>query len=124
MNQNTKIKQNMSSYNQCTFVGNLTADPELRKIGDKATPVLDGSLAVNRVYKDKEGRKVEDVDFIPFTSFGKAAEILAKYLRKGDSVLLSGEMRQDKWEDKESGQKRSQLKLRVENFTLLNNKRD
>lgn len=114
----------MSSYNQCTFVGNLTADPEIRKIGEKQTPILDGSLAVNRVYKDKEGRKVEDVDFIPFSSFGKAAEILSKYLRKGDSVLLSGEMRQDKWEDKESGQKRSQLKLRVENFTLLNNKRD
>lgn len=114
----------MSSFNQCTFVGNLTADPETRLIGEKDTTVFDGSLAINRSYKDKEGRKVEDVDFIPFTAFGKAAEILAKYLQKGDSVLLSGPMRQDKWEDKETGQKRSMLKLRVENFTLLNNKRD
>jgi len=112
----------MSSYNQCTFIGNLTADPELRKIGEKETPVLDASIAVNRVYKDKEGRKVEDVDFIPFTAFGKAAEILCKFLKKGNAVLLAGEMRQEKWEDKETGGKRSQLKLRVENFTLLNNK--
>jgi single-strand DNA-binding protein len=110
------------SYNHCTFVGNLTADPELRKIGANDTSVFDGSLAVNRVYKDKDGRKVEDVDFIPFTTFGKAAEILAKFLKKGDSVLLTGEMRQEKWEDDETSQKRSRLKLRVSNFTLLNNK--
>lgn len=111
----------MSSYNKCTFVGNLTGEPETRAIGEQGTIVFDGSLAINRAYKDKNGRKIEDVDFIPFSAFGKAAEILGKYLKKGDSVLLAGSMRQDKWEDKETGANRSRLKLRVEEFTLLNN---
>lgn len=113
----------MSLANNCTFIGNLCADPELKHIGEKNTAILDGSLAINRKFKDREGRIVEETDFIPFTSFGKAAELLAKYVKKGHQVALQGEMRLEKWQDKETGGNRSMLKLRVENFQFLNNER-
>ena len=116
----------MSLANNCTFIGNLCADPELKIIesGEKRTSILEGSLAINRKWKDKEGRVIEDTDFIPFSVFGKAAEIIQKYTKKGHQIALQGEMRQEKWVDKETGGNRSKLNLRVENFQFLQNKRD
>jgi single-strand DNA-binding protein len=111
----------MSIENNCTFIGNLCADPELKIIkgGERETSILDGTVAINRFYKNKEGQKVEDTDFIPFTAFGKAAELIQKHVKKGERLGLQGEIRQEKWEDKDTGANRSMLKLRVENFLFL-----
>jgi len=116
----------MSLANNCTFIGNLCADPELKIIkGNKGnTSILDGSLAINRKWKNKDGQIIEETDFIPFTIFGKAAEIVQKYTQRGHQIALQGEIRQEKWQDKETGGNRSKLNLRVENFQFLNNSKD
>lgn len=116
----------MSIANNCTFIGNLCADPELKIIkgAEQDTSILDGAVAINRKYKNRKGDKVEETDFIPFTAFGKAAELIQKYVKKGDRIGLQGEIRQERWEDKETGGNRSKLVLRVENFQFLNNKPD
>lgn len=114
----------MSIANNCTFIGNLCADPELKiiKNGENETSILDGTVAINRKFKNKKGERIEETDFIPFTAFGKAAELIQKYVKKGERIGVQGEMRQERWEDKETGGKRSMLKLRVENFLFLNPK--
>ena len=114
----------MSLANNCSFIGNLCKDPEVRMIdgAEKSVAVLDNSIAINRKFKNRQGQTVEETDFIPFSAFGKAAELLAKYVKKGDQVAIGGEMRLEKWQDKETGANRSALKLRVENFQFLNNK--
>ncbi|MFW6217499.1 MAG: single-stranded DNA-binding protein, partial [Verrucomicrobiota bacterium] len=81
--------------------------------------VLDGSLAVNRRFRDKQGRLVEEVTFIPFVAWNKAAETIVKFGVKGSTVLLDGQMRQDRWEDKETGKNRSRLYLYVESFQFM-----
>lgn len=116
----------MSIANNCTFIGNLTADPELKIIRGTSgeTSILDGSIAINRKYKNRDGQRVEETDFIPFNAFGKAAELIQKYTKKGHQIALQGEIRQERWEDKDTGAKRSMLKLRVENFQFLQSNRD
>ena len=101
--------------NQCTFSGNLVKDAVLRS-GKNGTPFLTGSLAVGRSWKVNNEQK-EDVTFIDWMISGKRAEALAKHLTKGRALILTGEMRQRRWED-QNGQKRSGYTLHVENLTF------
>jgi single-strand DNA-binding protein len=108
----------MSSFNKVIVMGNLTRTPELRSTPGGAQ-LCDISLAVNDTYTDKQGKKQERVDFIDITFWGKQAETLARWKKKGDPLLVEGRLRLDQWEDKETRKKRSALKVTGIGFTFL-----
>lgn len=82
----------MAAINNFTIIGNLTKDPVLRQLPSKASTVT-YVVAVNNTWYDKEGKKQEECDFIPITTYGKQAENDAKFLKKGSCVAVSGRIR-------------------------------
>lgn len=106
----------MASFNKVIMMGNLTRDPELRTI-PSGQNVCEFGIAVNEKYKGKETTM-----FLDCVAWGKTAEFTHNYKRKGDSVLLEGKLTQDSWEDKNTGQKRTKIKLTVMNVTPISNK--
>jgi len=109
----------MASFNKVILVGNLTRDPEVRYI-PSGTAVCDVGLAVNSQWTDrKTNERKEEVTFIDVTLWGRTAEIAGEYLAKGRPVLIEGRLHLDSWEDKESGQKRSKLKVIGESLQML-----
>lgn len=95
--------------------GNITRDVELRYT-PKGTAIADFSIAVNRVWRDSDGDKKEEVSFINCVAFGNQAENIGQYFNKGSEILIEGRLKQESWEDKESGDKRSAIKVIVEAF--------
>src|SRR5512136_1237625 len=108
----------MASFNKVILAGNLTRDPELRYT-PKGTAVAKIGLAVNRVWTSETGEKKEDVTFVDVDVFGRTAENVAQYMRKGRPILIEGRLRLDQWDDKQTGQKRSRLGVVLENFQFL-----
>jgi single-strand DNA-binding protein len=76
-------------------------------------------LAVNRVWKNEAGESKEEVTFIDIDSFGRQAETISHYLKKGSPLLVEGRLRLDQWDDKQTGQKRSKLGVVLEAFQFL-----
>lgn len=114
----------MASYNRVILMGNLTRDPQVRYTPSQ-TAVADLGLAVNRVWYDKNTHeKREEVTFVDVTVWGRQAEVAGEYLSKGRSVLIEGRLQLDQWEDKDSGQKRSKLKVVCENLTMVGGRSD
>ena len=107
----------MPNYNKVTLIGHLTRDPETRTFSNGGM-VTHFSIAVNRYYKKDDERK-EETSFIDLEAFSKVGEIIAKYLKKGDAALFEGRLKQDSWEDKESGTSRSKIKVVVEQMQML-----
>ena len=108
----------MASFNRVILMGNLTRDPEVRYT-PKGSAVADIGLAVNRVYSTDSGEKREETTFVDVTLWGRTAEIAGEYLKKGRPVLIEGRLQLDSWDDKQSGQKRSKLKVIGESMQLL-----
>ena len=108
----------MASFNKVILMGNLTRDPEVRYT-PKGSAVADIGLAVNRVYSTESGEKREETTFVDVTLWGRTAEIAGEYLKKGRPVLIEGRLQLDSWDDKQSGQKRSKLKVIGEGMQLL-----
>src|ERR1700732_1603369 len=108
----------MANLNRVLLIGNLTRDPEVRYT-PKGTAVADIGIAVNRVYSGEDGEKKEEVTFVDVTLWGRQAEVAQEYLAKGRQVLIEGRLQLDTWEDKESGQKRSKLKVVSENMKMV-----
>lgn len=108
----------MSSFNKVILMGNLTWDPELRYT-PSGRAIAKISLAVNRKWRNEAGELQEEVTFVYVDAFGKQAETIGQYFKKGNPIFLEGRLRQDQWEDKQTGQKRSQLKVVLENFRFL-----
>lgn len=108
----------MASYNRVILLGNCTRDPEI-KYTPKGTAVTDLGLAVNRTYTTDGGEKREDTTFVDVTLWGRTAEIAGEYVKKGRPVMIEGRLQLESWEDKQSGQKRSKLKVVGENLQLL-----
>jgi single-strand DNA-binding protein len=111
------------SYCKVVILGNLTRDPELRYT-TKGAAVLDVSIAVNRKWKSESGESKEEVSFIDSTAFGKSAETIAKYCRKGSQLLVDGRLKTESWDDKTTGRKRSKLKVVIESFQFVGSPRD
>lgn len=107
----------MPNLNTVMLMGNLTRDPEVRYT-PKGTAVGDIGLAVNRRVKDGDEWK-DEVTFIDVTIWSQSAEYAQKYLTKGTPVFVQGRLQIDQWEDKESGQKRSKLKVVAESIQGL-----
>lgn len=95
--------------NKAIIIGNLTRDPELRAI-PSGVQVASFGVATNRVWKDKDGKKQESADFHNVVVFGRQAETVSQYLRKGSSVLVEGRMQTRSWDDA-SGQKKYRTEI-------------
>jgi single-strand DNA-binding protein len=108
----------MASFNKVILVGNLTRDPELRYT-PKGTAVAKLGLAVNRVWTSESGEKKEEVTFIDVDVFGRTAENVGQYMRKGRPILIEGRLKLDQWDDKQTGQKRSKLSVVAETVQFL-----
>lgn len=109
----------MASFNKVILMGNLTRDPEVRYT-PSGTAVSEVGLAVNRTWFDKQtNQKKEEVTFVDVTLWGRQAEVAGEYLSKGRGVLIEGRLQLDQWDDKETGQKRSKLRVVGENMTML-----
>jgi single-strand DNA-binding protein len=108
----------MPSFNRCIFAGHLTRDPQLRYLPNSSA-VVDFGIAANRKYKLASGEEREDVLFLDCTAFGKPAEVINQYCRKGRPLLVEGRLRYETWDDKSGGGKRSKHSLVVENFQFL-----
>jgi len=108
----------MASFNKVILLGNVTRDPEIRYT-PKGTAVTELGMAVNRVYSTDGGEKREEVTFIDVTLWGRTAEIAGEYLKKGRPVLIEGRLQLDTWDDKQSGQKRSKLKVVADGLQLI-----
>ena len=111
----------MASVNKVMLIGNLTRDPEI-KYTPKGTAIADIGLAVNRTYSTESGEKREEVTFIDVTLWGRVAEIVGEYCKKGRPLFVEGRLQLDTWDDKATGQKRSKLKVVGENIQLLNSR--
>ncbi|MCX8090359.1 MAG: single-stranded DNA-binding protein [Verrucomicrobiae bacterium] len=108
----------MASFNKVILMGNLTRDPELRYT-PKGTPVARLGIALNRVWTTETGERKEEVTFVDVDVFGRTAENVAQYMRKGRPILIEGRLRLDQWDDKQTGQKRSKLSVVAEAVQFL-----
>lgn len=106
----------MASFNRVVLVGNLTRDPELRYT-PSSMAVTDVGLAVNDRRKGANGEWIEETTFVDVTVWGRTAEVLAEYCRKGSNILIEGRLKLDSWE--KDGQKRSKLKVVCETMQML-----
>jgi single-strand DNA-binding protein len=107
----------MASVNRVFLLGNLTRDPELRYT-PKGVQVCEIGLAVNRTWTDEQNVKREEVTFVDVTLWGRQAEIAGQYLHKGSPLFIEGRLQLDTWEDKQTGQKRSRLRVVGEHMQL------
>lgn len=96
--------------NKAIVIGNLTRDPELRSL-PSGIKVCSFSLATNRVWKDKNGVKQESADYHNVVVFGRQAETVAQYMKKGSSILVEGRMQTRSWDDKTSGEKKYRTEI-------------
>lgn len=96
--------------NKALLIGNLTRDPELRSL-PSGVKVCSFSLATNRVWKDKNGARQESTDYHNVVVFGRQAETVSQYMKKGSSILVEGRMQTRSWEDKNSGEKKYRTEI-------------
>ena len=108
----------MANLNKVMLIGNLTRDPELR-VTPKGTAICTFSLAVNRKFKDESGGEREEVTYVDIEAWGKSGENISKYCTKGRPLFVEGRLRLDQWEDKNTKEKRSRMKVVCENFQFL-----
>jgi single-strand DNA-binding protein len=112
----------MPSLNKVLLMGNLTRDPELR-VTPKGTSICQFSLAINRQFKMESGETREEVIYVDIEAWGKQGETIAKYVTKGRPLFVEGRLRLDQWEDKNTKEKRSRMKVVLENFQFLGDSR-
>jgi single-strand DNA-binding protein len=108
----------MPSLNKVMLMGNLTRDPELR-VTPKGTSICQFSLAINRQFKMESGESREEVIYVDVEAWGKQGETIAKYCTKGKPLYVEGRLRLDQWEDKTTKEKRSRMKVVLEQFQFL-----
>ena len=107
----------MRGFSKAIITGNITRDPELRTTTGGSS-VCSFTVAVNRNYRGTDGEQKEEVSFIDCSAWGKLAETIAQYGKKGNGVRVSGRLNQRAWEDK-NGNKRSSVEIVVEDFNFV-----
>jgi single-strand DNA-binding protein len=112
----------MANFNKVILAGNLTRDPELR-FTPKGMAVAKLSLAINRTWKSETGETKEEATFVDVDAFGRQAEVIGQYFKKGSPILIEGRLRLDQWDDKQTGQKRSKLGVVLEGFQFMDSQR-
>lgn len=101
--------------NKVLLYGNLTRDPELKAL-PSGQQVANFGMATNRTYKDKSGQKQEATEFHNVVAFGRTAEVIAQYCKKGRPIYVEGRLQTRSWDDKETGKKNYRTEIVVENF--------
>mgnify|MGYP001577335020 CR=1 FL=1 len=101
--------------NKVFLYGNLTRDPELKAL-PSGSNVANFGLATNRTYKDKSGAKQEATEFHNVVAFGRTAEVIAQYCKKGRPIFVEGRIQTRSWEGKEDGKKQYRTEIVVDNF--------
>src|SRR3989442_15384646 len=112
----------MANFNKVILAGNLTRDPELGYT-PKGTAIAKIGLAINRIWKNEAGETKEEVTFVDIDAFGRQAEVIAQYMKKGRPFLVEGRLKLDQWEDKNTHQKQSKLRVVLESFSFLDSGR-
>ena len=107
------------NINNVTLAGNIVRDPEIREVGEKKTKVTTITVANNRPYQDKDGKWQQETTYVDAEVWGLQAEKLGEYGKKGTPVILEGNLKLDKWEDKE-GKSHSKLLVRADRVHILN----
>src|SRR5689334_19745764 len=108
----------MANFNKVILAGNLTRDPEVRYT-PKGTAIAKLGMAINRTWKTDTGETKEEVTFVDVDAFGRQAEVISQYLKKGRPILVEGRLKLDQWDDKQTGQKRSRLGVVLESFQFM-----
>ena len=110
------------SVNKCLFIGNLTADPEIRTMPN-SEQVANFTIALNERYKAKDGNVVENVEYVRIVLYRRLAEIAAQYLHKGSQVYVEGRLKTRKWQDS-NGQDRYTTEIQGDNLQMLGGRQD
>ncbi len=109
----------MPNLNKVMLMGNLTRDPEI-KYTPKGTAIAAFGIAVNRVFTPSDGgERREEVTFIDLEAWGRTAEVIGEYFKKGRPIFIEGRLKLDQWDDKQTGKKMSKLRVVVESFEFL-----
>jgi single-strand DNA-binding protein len=112
----------MASLNKVLLMGNLTRDPELRYLpGPSNMPVVEFGMAMGRKFKKQDGSMAEDTCFVDCQLFGKRAEVVNKYFKKGEPIFVEGRLQLSQWQAQD-GTKKSKLRVFVENFEFVGSK--
>jgi single-strand DNA-binding protein len=111
----------MPNYNKVILMGRLTRDPEVRFLSS-GTAVADIGIAVNRYWRNQDGQQQEEVTFVNVEAFGKQAETVGQYLKKGRPIFIEAHLKFDQWDDKQTGQKRSKLKVVLDRFEFIDSR--
>lgn len=106
------------SINRIILAGNLTRDPQIRFLANEKS-ICEFGLAINRKFKGGDGEFKEEVTFVDIEAWGRTGELAAQYLTKGRSCLVEGRLKLDQWEDKDTQQKRSRLKVVADSIQFL-----
>ena len=109
----------MSNFNQVILMGNFTRDPQLSYTPNQ-TPVVEFGLAVNHKWKGEDGSQKEDVLFIECQCFGKRAEVIDKYFKKGSPIFVQGRLKQERWEKDDITH--SRIRVIVEKIEFIDSK--
>lgn len=112
----------MADFNKVFLIGRLTKDPELRYTPSGAA-VSDLGLATSRTYTTKDGERREETLFIDVTVWNRQAENCCQYLAKGRQVHVEGYLKMDTWQDRNTGEKRSKIKIEGERVQFLDSRR-
>jgi single-strand DNA-binding protein len=105
--------------NKAMILGNLTRDPDLRAL-PSGIKVLSMTLATNRVWKDQAGQKQEASEYHNVVAFGKIAELIAQYSKKGSQLYIEGRLQTRSWDDKATGDKKYRTEVIIEAFQFGN----
>jgi len=108
----------MPSFNSVNLIGNVTRDPETRYT-PKGVAVSELGIAINRTFKNSTGEKHEEVCFVELVAWSVPAELIGQWVRKGDLIFVGGRLQMDQWDDKQTGQKRSRLRVCVNTVQFL-----
>ncbi len=111
----------MANFNRVILAGNLTRDPELRYT-PKGTAIARIGMAINRSWKNDAGETKEEVTFVDVDAFGRQAEVIAQYMRKGRPLLIEGRLKLNQWEDKNTHQKQSKLTVVLDAFSFIDSR--
>ena len=112
----------MPNLNKVMLMGNLTRDPELRYTPSNMA-VVNLGLAINRRWRNQQGEQQEETTFVDCEAWGKTAEVINQYFRKGKPIFIEGRLKLDQWQDKE-GHNRNRLKVVVETFQFVESRGD
>lgn len=110
----------MPSLNRVLLIGNLTRDPEVKFL-PSGDPVAEFGLAVNRRFKTKQGEDRDEVCFIRVSMFGRRAEVIGRYFKKGSPIFVEGRLKFDEWE--KDGRKQNRITMVAENFEFMDSPR-